>query len=201
MISQNFIESNFPKGKLTLVGGRPNIGKTSFAISLAISMAEQNQRVIYFSLEMTKEQLIKRIRLQNEQIAIGENIVIDDISQAKPSYVRSQLETKSFDYILIDYIQLMEADNQELPREEVVSSIVCELKKLAIELDIPIIALSQTCRHNIDLREIFRPVDLLGTNIAILFREGKMMEYKSGENISQLYFDYQTTAISDMLII
>ena len=114
MISQNFIESNFP---------------TSFAISLAISMAEQNQRVIYFSLEMTKEQLIKRIRLQNEQIAIGENIVIDDISQAKPSYVRSQLETKSFDYILIDYIQLMEADNQELPREEVVSSIVCELKK------------------------------------------------------------------------
>ena len=101
MISQNFIESNFPKGKLTLVGGRPNIGKTSFAISLAISMAEQNQRVIYFSLEMTKEQLIKRIRLQNEQIAIGENIVIDDISQAKPSYVRSQLETKSFDYILM----------------------------------------------------------------------------------------------------
>lgn len=201
MISQNFIESNFPKGKLTLVGGRPNIGKTSFAISLAISMAEQNQRVIYFSLEMTKEQLIKRIRLQNEQIAIGENIVIDDISQAKPSYVRSQLETKSFDYILIDYIQLMEADNQELPREEVVSSIVCELKKMAIELDIPIIALSQTCRHNIDLREIFRPVDLFGTNITILFREGKMMEYKSGENISQLYFDYQTTAISDMLII
>lgn len=74
MISQNFIESNFPKGKLTLVGGRPNIGKTSFAISLAISMAEQNQRVIYFSLEMTKEQLIKRIRLQNEQIAIGEKL-------------------------------------------------------------------------------------------------------------------------------
>ena len=107
MISQNFIESNFPKGKLTLVVGRPSIGKTSFAISLAISMAEQNQRVIYFSLEMTKEQLIKRIRLQNEQIAIGESIVIDDISQTKPSYVRSQLETKSIDYILIDYIQLI----------------------------------------------------------------------------------------------
>ena len=91
MISQNFIESNFPKGKLTLVFGRPSIGKTSFAISLAISMAEQNQRVIYFSLEMTKEQLIKRIRLQNEQIAIGQSIVIYDISQTKPSYVRSQL--------------------------------------------------------------------------------------------------------------
>ncbi len=128
MISQNFIESNFILGKLTLVVGRPSIGKTSFAISLAISMAEQNQRVIYFSLEMTKEQLIKRIRLQNEQIAIGESIVIDDISQTKPSYVRSQLETKSIDYILIDYIQLMEADNQELSREEIVSSIVCELK-------------------------------------------------------------------------
>lgn len=40
MISQNFIESNFPKGKLTLVGGPPAVGKTSFAISLANSMAE-----------------------------------------------------------------------------------------------------------------------------------------------------------------
>ena len=202
MISQNFIESNFPKGKLTLVGGRPNIGKTSFAISLAISMAEQNQRVIYFSLEMTKEQLIKRIRLQNEQIAIEENIVIDDISQAKPSYVRSQLETKSFDYILIDYIQLMEADNQELPREEVVLSIVCELKKLAIELDIPIIALSQTSRNG-DLG--IRSGVLAEINVAILSSPPSnpyhQLVYKSymGNNshITHFYFDPDTIEVID----
>lgn len=202
MISQNFIEDNFPKGKLTLVGGRPNIGKTSFAISLAISMAEQNQRVIYFSLEMTKEQLIKRIRLQNEQIAIGENIVIDDISQAKPSYVRSQLETKSFDYILIDYIQLMEVDNQELPREEVVSSIVCELKKMAIELDIPIIALSQTSRNG-DLG--IRSGVLAEINVAILSSPPSdpyhQLMYKSHmENnslITHFYLDSETLEVID----
>lgn len=200
MISQNFIESNFPKGKLTLVVGRPSIGKTSFAISLAISMAEQNQRVIYFSLEMTKEQLIKRIRLQNEQIAIGESIVIDDISQTKPSYVRSQLETKSIDYILIDYIQLMEADNQELSREEIVSSIVCELKKLAIELDVPIIALSQTSRNG-DLG-IWSGI-LAEINVAILSRSNSYHQliYKSymGHNscITHFYFDHDTTEVID----
>lgn len=200
MISQNFIESNFPKGKLTLVVGRPSIGKTSFAISLAISMAEQNQRVIYFSLEMTKEQLIKRIRLQNEQIAIGESIVIDDISQTKPSYVRSQLETKSIDYILIDYIQLMEADNQELSREEIVSSIVCELKKLAIELDVPIIALSQTSRNG-DLG--IRSGILAEINVAILSRSNSYHQliYKSymGHNsyITHFYFDHDTTEVID----
>ena len=200
MISQNFIESNFPKGKLTLVVGRPSIGKTSFAISLAISMAEQNQRVIYFSLEMTKEQLIKRIRLQNEQIAIGESIVIDDISQTKPSYVRSQLETKSIDYILIDYIQLMEADNQELSREEIVSSIVCELKKLAIELDVPIIALSQISRNG-DLG--IRSGILAEINVAILSRSNSYHQliYKSymGHNsfITHFYFDHDTTEVID----
>lgn len=199
MISKNFIESCFPKGELTLVGGCPGIGKTSFAVSLAISMAEQNQKVIYFSLEMTKEQLIKRITLQNEQIVIEENIAICDTPFAKISDVRSQLETQSVDYIFIDYIQLMTAENQEHSGQETVSSIICELKYLARELEIPVIALSQTSRNSIDLKEIFRPVDLTGTNTAFLFREGKMMEYKSGENISRLYFNYHTGAINDML--
>lgn len=46
MISQNFIETNFQNGKLTLIIGRPAVGKTAFAVSLAISMAERNQKVI-----------------------------------------------------------------------------------------------------------------------------------------------------------
>lgn len=80
MISQNFIEDNFPKGKLTLVGGRLSVGKTAFAITLAVSMAKRNQKVIYFSLEMGKDQLVKRIMLQNSlHLAIVENITICDI--------------------------------------------------------------------------------------------------------------------------
>lgn len=47
MISKDFIQNNFPKGKLTLVCSRPSIGKTALAVSLAISMAEGNKKVVF----------------------------------------------------------------------------------------------------------------------------------------------------------
>ena len=46
MLTKKFIEKTFPKGKLTLVGGHPAMGKTSFAISLTISLAELNRKCI-----------------------------------------------------------------------------------------------------------------------------------------------------------
>ena len=203
MIGQSFIQDNFPKGKLIFVGGRPAIGKTSFALSLAISMAERNQKVIYFSLEMDREQLVKRIVLQNRHVAISENFVICDTRTAKVSVVRSLLETQSFDYILIDYIQLMSADDQESSREEEVSSIVCDLKNLARELDIPIIALSQVNRIGNGLREI-QPDDLTNTNVAILFRDiyqPTQMVYKSyikGKvRITHFYYNLDSTEVTD----
>lgn len=202
MISQNFIESNFPKGKLTLVGGHPGIGKTSFAISLAISMAEQNQRVIYFSLEMTKEQLIKRIMRQNKHMTIEENITICDTPFAKMSDVRSQFELQSSDYILIDYVQLMKAENKELSGEDEVSSIVCELKNLARELRIPIITLSQISRNG-DFG--IRSDDLAEINVAILSRatsdSSHQLLYKSSIGnislITHFYFDFDTIEVTD----
>ena len=203
MIGQSFIQDNFPKGKLIFVGGRPAIGKTSFALSLAISMAERNQKVIYFSLEMDREQLVKRIVPQNRHVAIGENFVICDARTAKVSVVRSLLETQSFDYILIDYIQLMSADDQENSREEEMSSVVCDLKNLARELDIPIIALSQINRIGNGLREI-QPDDLTDTNVAILFRDiyqPTQMVYKSyikGKvRITHFYYNLDSTEVTD----
>lgn len=195
MISQYFIETNFTKGKLTLVGGCPGIGKTSFAISLAISMAEQNQKVIYFSLEMTEEQLIKRITLQNEQIAISENIVICDTPFAKMSDVRSQFELQPSDYIIIDYIQLMEAENKELSGEDEVSSIICGLRNLARELRIPIIALSQMSRNG-DFG--IRSDDLPEINVAILTRSTSdsyhqlLYEPGIGNNSLITHFDFDS---------
>lgn len=167
MISQNFIENNFPKGELTLVGGCPSVGKTAFAVSLAISMSERNQKVIYFSLEMDREQLLKRITRQNMRMTIGENITICDTPFAKMSDVRSQFELQPSDYIIIDYAQLMEAENKELSGEDEVSSIICGLRNLARELRIPIIALSQMSRNG-DLG--IRSDDLAGINVSILSR-------------------------------
>ena len=202
MISQNFIEDNFPKGKLTLVGGCPSVGKTAFAISLAISMAKRNQKVIYFSLEMTREQLVRRIILQNRHLATEENITICDAPAIKLSEVRNQLETQSFDYILIDYLQLMKAENRELSDEDEVSSIICGLKNLAREFEIPIIALSQTSRNG-DLG--IRSGVLAEINVAILSSPPSnpyhQLVYKSymGNNshITHFYFDPDTIEVID----
>ena len=65
MITNKFIEKTFPKGKLTLIGGHPAMGKTSFAISLTISLAELNRKCIYFSAELKEQQLVESNSVQN----------------------------------------------------------------------------------------------------------------------------------------
>ena len=105
MISNHFIENNFPKGIVTLVGARPAIGKSAFAISMAINLARRNQKFIYFSLEMDKERVIDRIKLQTDEkeyASIKERFIIDDTPGLKISQVRKQLETAPADYIFID---------------------------------------------------------------------------------------------------
>ena len=67
MISNSFIGSNFPKGIVTLIGARPAMGKSALAISMAISLARRNQKFIYFSIEMEKEQISERIKLQTDE--------------------------------------------------------------------------------------------------------------------------------------
>ena len=139
MISNNFIESNFPKGIVTLVGARPAMGKSAFAISMAINLAKRNQKFIYFSLEMDKEQVIERIKLQTDEKGYGtikERIIIDDTPGLKISHVRKLLENVPTDYIFIDYLQLMTSDcKQKSPKAEL-QSFIWALKELAEEFNV-----------------------------------------------------------------
>ena len=180
MISHHFIENNFPKGIVTLVGARPAMGKSAFAISMAINLARRNQKFIYFSIEMEKEQVSKRIKLQTDEkeyAAIKGRIIIDDTPSLKISQVRKQLATVPADYIFIDYLQLMTSDcKQESPKAEL-KSIIWDLKKLAEKLNVAIIVLSQLNRsgsHCPDKSDIsvLTADDLEGVHITFLHREG-----------------------------
>ena len=203
MISNHFIENNFPKGIVTLVGARPAIGKSAFAISMAINLARRNQKFIYFSLEMDKERVIDRIKLQTDEkeyASIKERFIIDDTPGLKISQVRKQLETAPADYIFIDYLQLMAPDcKQESPRTEL-QSFIWGLKELAEEFNAAIIVLSQTSRNG-DLG--IRSGILAEINVAILFRSNSYHQliYKSymGHNscITHFYFDHDTTEVID----
>lgn len=223
MISNNFIESNFPKGIVTLVGARPAMGKSAFAISMAINLAKRNQKFIYFSLEMDKEQVIERITLQTDEKGYGtikEKFIIDDTPGLKISHVRKRLENVSADYIFIDYLQLMTSDcKQESPRAEL-QSFIWGLKELAEEFNVAIIVLSQVNRrgsHCPDKSDIlvFSTDDLEGIHITFLHREsyyhrifeccyngnliGKTMfvSYKKAlPHVTYLFLDKETTKMS-----
>lgn len=150
MLTEKFIEKSFPKGKLTLVGGRPAIGKTSFAISLTISLAKQSKKYIYFSAELQEQQLAKRYKLQidiEEYNGIVSNIIVDDRwEKFNTIYMRKQIEHYQPDYIIVDYIQLMTSDNPSSDRNAEMQAIVRELKSLAKDCNIAVIGLSQLNR-------------------------------------------------------
>ena len=159
-----------------MVGARPAIGKSAFAISMAINLARRNQKFIYFSLEMDKERVIDRIKLQTDEkeyASIKERFIIDDTPGLKISQVRKQLETAPADYIFIDYLQLMTPDcKQESPRTEL-QSVIWGLKELAEEFNAAIIVLSQVNRsgsHCPDKSDIslLTADDLEGVHITFL---------------------------------
>ena len=140
---------NFPQRKVTIVGGRPAMGKSSFATSLALSLAQHGKKSIFFSLEMSKEQLIRRMKMQveNENYASsGAMIIINDTPAAKLPEIEEQLNKESADYVFIDYLQLINIEF-EGSRSEVVAHIMNKLKLWAEDFKVTIIIFSQLIRE------------------------------------------------------
>ncbi len=167
---------------LVVVAARPGMGKSSLALGVAIHAALNNEAVAIFSLEMSREELVQRIlssvakvdskKLQTGQLgdlwprvvdAAGKMyqapIYIDDSSMVSVTDVRAKcrrLKRKSgLSLVVIDYLQLMQASNRE-NRQQEISEITRNLKNLARELDVPIIAVSQLNR-SLESREDKRP--------------------------------------------
>ena len=170
------ITSGWQPSDLVIIAGRPAMGKTSFALSMAKNIAAEYQvPMAFFSLEMSNTQLVNRLisnvceiqgsKILNGQLRpdewerldkrvnnlLGAPLFIDDT----PGLSVFELRTKArrlvrehgVKMIMIDYLQLMNANGMRFSsRQEEVSTISRSLKGLAKELDIPIIALSQLNR-------------------------------------------------------
>ena len=176
------ITSGWQPSDLIIIAGRPAMGKTSFALSLAKNIAVDAQVPIgFFSLEMNNVQLVNRLisnvceivgskilngqltpdewdrldkRLRNLQ---GAQVYVDDTPGLSVFELRTKarrlVREKGVGVIMIDYLQLMNANGMKFgSRQEEVSTISRSLKGLAKELNIPIIALSQLSR-NVENRE------------------------------------------------
>ena len=165
----------FQKGDLMILAARPAVGKSSYAINLALQVAKNNDaHVAFFSLEMSIEQLMMRIysyqagvdlgkirsgKLNNDELLLL-SLAKEDLAKqnlyfdVSPSSNIADIRTKcrqlknagKLDFVVIDYLQLITAENSRGNRQEEVSKISRQLKTLAQELQVPILALSQLSR-------------------------------------------------------
>ena len=168
--------SGWQKSDLVIIAGRPAMGKTSFALSVAKNIAvDYHEPIAFFSLEMNNVQLVNRLisntceiagnKILNGQLTpdewerldknlrklTGTPLYIDDTPGLSVFELRTKarrlVREKGVKIIMIDYLQLMNANGMKFgSRQEEVSTISRSLKGLAKELDIPILALSQLNR-------------------------------------------------------
>ena len=167
---------------LIVIAGRPSMGKSSIALNIATNAAMADEPVAIFSLEMSKEEIVQRIlssvgkvdsmKLRSGQLgplwqrvvdAAGKMyqapIYIDDSPVVTVTDIRAKSRRlkrkKGLSLIVVDYLQLMEAHGVE-NRQQEIASISRNLKNLARELEVPIIAASQLNR-SLESREDKRP--------------------------------------------
>lgn len=172
--------------ELMILAARPAVGKTAFALNIAQNVGTRTDKTVaIFSLEMSAESLVNRMlcaegsidanhlrtgqltedEWNNLVMAMGSlskaSIYIDDTAGNKITEIRAKCrrlakEKQNLGLIVIDYLQLIEGTNHE-SRQQEVSDISRQLKKLAKELHVPVIALSQLSR-GVEQRQDKRPV-------------------------------------------
>lgn len=165
-------------GDFVILAARPGVGKTALALNIAVNCLLKNKTVAVFNMEMTAPALVKRMlaylsgvtfesmdvrgQLSDSDIAklynayttlLGKELYIDDYSMNHPSDILSKCRRlkreKGLDLVIVDYLQLMEADSKgraSESRQNDVSTMSRQLKVYAKELGVPILALSQMSR-------------------------------------------------------
>ena len=223
------ITTGLHEDNLIIIAARPAMGKTAFALNIAQNVAKSSDKAVaIFSLEMGAESLVERmlsaeglipsyhVRTGNlsesewrrmisaqERLAKGK-IFIDDTAGIRISEIRSKAkrlaqENGGLGLIVIDYLQLIEGRGWE-NRQQEVSEISRQLKIIAKELKVPVIALSQLSR-GVDQRNDKRPIlsDLRESGsieqdadiVAFLYREAyyKRDEQEEPDNVTELILE------------
>ncbi len=186
-IDLDYRTSGMQKSDLVLVAARPSMGKTAFVLNMAQYMAfECNKTVAIFSLEMSSEQLVNRLlamearvdaqKLRNGSLEDNDwesllesagtvarsHLIIDDrassLAEIRSKCRKFKLE-HNLDIVIIDYLQLMSSGSSRSSdsRQQEISDISRGLKRMARELDVPVVALSQLSRA-VEQRPDHRPM-------------------------------------------
>ena len=175
--------SGLQEGNLAVIASRPSMGKSSLALNIGTNVAKDGKVVAFFSLEMTKEELVQRVLFSEAKVTSGDArkgqlgpekwsrvveaaskvnnlpLYFDDAPVITVTDIRAKSRrlksAKNLDLIIVDYLQLMQSSSGD-NRQQEIAEISRNLKNLARELKVPILALSQLNRAA-EAREDKRP--------------------------------------------
>ena len=225
------LTQGFQKSDLIIIAGRPSMGKTALSLTIASNLIKHSKLpVLFFSLEMSKEQIMYRLlsmetninqmRLksgklyQNDWIKLNKMIkiiskfplFIDDTFDLSVQDIKSKIKTILFEQnklglVIIDYIQLMQ--NTKLKNENRVqelSQITRSLKTIAREFDIPIIGLSQLSR-NVENRVDKKPILSDLRESGSIEQDADLVLMLYKSNVNRsLKYDSQTSQLIELII-
>ncbi len=165
------ITSGLNKSDLILIGARPAMGKTSFALNIARNVSMTGKKVVFFSLEMSNEQLASRVlsteaRVESNKLRSGDisseewvrlaeaterlnkcELYFDDTASITVPEIKSKIKrARDVDCIIIDYLGLMESAKKKENRVQEVTEITRSLKMLAKDMKIPVVCCAQLSR-------------------------------------------------------
>lgn len=168
--------SGLNKSDLILIGARPAMGKTSFALNICRNVGViAKKKVVFFSLEMGREQLAERLLSSESGVDsykfrsgelddsdwkrimsaadnfVNAQIYLDDTAGITVTEIKSRVRRmRGVDVVIIDYLGLLRSSEKKENRVQEVSAITRELKMMAKELNIPIVVCAQLNRGSVD---------------------------------------------------
>ncbi len=177
----DYVLGGLKRSDLIFIAARPGMGKTSFALNMAKNIA-RNYKTLFFSLEMSKEQLSTRLLVMESGIELHKvqncfftkqdweklkvalermssyQLIIDDQSSINVQEIKAKAKNcKGIDAIFIDYLQLISPIKSKESRVQEITEITRKLKIIAKELNVPVICLSQLSRSS-EQRQEHRPI-------------------------------------------
>lgn len=226
----DLITTGLQPGDFVVIAARPGVGKTAFCMNMAqFASIKRGYRVAVFSLEMSKPQLYMRMLASEARVPLQKirtgfltsnewarlifakelfdqcDIFVDDSSTSTPMRIKATakrlaVKAKGLDVIMIDYLQLLNSGARIESRQQEITQISRELKIMAGELQVPVVALSQMSRASeqrsvsnhrpklSDLREsgsIEQDADIVG----FLYREEMYGKTPENEGLAELIIE------------
>lgn len=167
-------------GDVIVIGARPGVGKSAFTSQIILEMAKAGKRIGFYNLEMSEKQVYERLlsnqsgirlnrirraiqflgdekeRFESANQTLGKMDILISSGTKSVSEIRNECRHQELDCIIIDYLQLVRADTRYQSRASEVGAISKAIKAFAMELNVPIIALSQLNRTS-EMRETKEP--------------------------------------------